>query len=214
MQESEINPEKNKDICPREKWEEIIFFEPPVDASRICLDPIISQDYHGNLLFGAVKFSMLEAHRCPGFHQGDLFHRSLGSFRGHPIGSAHPAGGARRLCGQITTALLLPRQPLQAGPHDLEFIWMLPSFARINGLVHGKSTGNPWILPWNIGCSYKFSLEPIQWNKGKILQLCFIEFDEWRCYFCWFWGVPHKNWMSETGNWDQLGQLQRVSLDG
>ena len=98
---------------------------------------------------------MLEAHRCPGFHQGDLFHRSLGSFRGHPIGSAHPAGGARRLCGQITTALLLPRQPLQAGPHDLEFLWMLPSFARINGLVHGKSTGNRWILPWNIGCSYK-----------------------------------------------------------
>ena len=27
-------------------------------------------------------------------------------------------------------------------------------------------------------------------------------------------GLPHKNWMSETGNWDQLGQLQRVSLDG
>ena len=126
---------------------------------------------------------MLEAHRCPGFHQGDLFHRSLGSFRGHPIGSAHPAGGARRLCGQITTALPLPRQPLQAGPHDLEFLWMLPSFARINGLVHGKSTGNRWILRWNIGCSYKLSLEPIQWNKGKILQLCFIEFDEWRCYF-------------------------------
>lgn len=32
--------------------------------------------------------------------------------------------------------------------------------------------------------------------------------------FVGFGGVPHKNWMSETGNWDQLGQLQRVSLDG
>ena len=32
--------------------------------------------------------------------------------------------------------------------------------------------------------------------------------------FVGFGGVPHKNWMSETGNWDQLEQLQRVSLDG
>ena len=71
----------------------------------------------------------------------------------------------------------------------------------INGLVGENLHRTPWIFPWNMGLSCKFSLKPIHWTYDDYLWI-----ETWN--LGWTLGSKKKlfffrikNWLVVTGTW-------------